>query len=226
MIRLLVVSCFVIVYGCKMQESSKSGTKNVDDVSSGIVVQSKKFYHLTDTTKLCPQYTFGSLAFLPEGLQFFCTLHEKNIRYTFTKRDTTIYKDPCFEFFLDPGADGRNYYEFQFNAFPAVWDLKLKTAKGQINAPGNMEEWDIGNNWEIKRIGSINDDSDTDKLWSIYGLIPWENFSEGAPRAGELWSYNFMRADYDANNKPSYWAAYPTGEKMIHYPELWPIIEF
>jgi len=215
----------VFFSACKLDSSAKKSRPLEQELSTASVTTTK-FYDLRDSSKLCPYATVGAYEFIPEGLQFFCSLSEKDIRYTFSKRDTTIYLDPCFEFFLDPGADGLDYYEFQFNARPAVWDLKLKTAKGRINAPSNVEEWDLGNNWEIKIMGTLNDDSDEDRLWSIYGIIPWEYISEGPPVSGDLWAYNFMRVDYNENNEPIYWAAYPTGNEMIHYPELWPTIKF
>lgn len=215
--------------GCKSKNSSAEIDGPAADsgvINRGIVAE--RFVNLYDTTEVLQAETYVSLQINSMGgFIFNAILEEDDIRYKYTTRDTCIWKDPCIEFFFDPGADGLDYYEMQFNAKSQVWDLKLRTSKGPINAPENMIEWDIGDNWGIYKLsGTVNDSSDKDQSWSIVGSIPWDKIAEGKPKKGDKWAYNFMRVDYDKNNNPSYWVAKSTGKENIHHPETWPVFTF
>lgn len=215
--------------GCKSQNSRAKVDGPAADsgvINREIVVE--RFVNLYDTTEILQAETYVSLQINSlGGFVFNAMLEEEDIRYKYTTRDTCIWKDPCIEFFFDPGADGLDYYEMQFNAKPQVWDLKLRTSKAPINTPENMIEWDIGDNWGIHKIQGIpNDSSDEDQSWSIFGSIPWDNIAEGKPKKGDKWAYNFMRVDYDQYGNPTYWVAKSTGKQNIHHPETWPVFTF
>lgn len=233
MMRCLVFVVLVIAYAscgpqphfCDTNDCS-FGSENSE---KGRNILADRFVNLYDTSKVLTDGSYAALEidFDRGGLHFIAKIAEDNIRYKYKTRDTCIWKDPCVEFFFDPGADGLDYYEMQFNAAPQVWDLKLKSSKGPINAPDNMLAWDIGSNWGIlKRAGTANDSTDVDKFWSVVGAIPWSHISEAKPKTGDVWAYNFMIVAYDENDNPTYWVAKSTGKEMIHYPELWPTIEF
>jgi hypothetical protein len=193
---------------------------------SGIVIECDRFVNLYDTTEILKKKTTVALYMDSIGITFTAFLEEEDIRYTLTNRDTTIWKDPCIEIFMDPGADGLNYYELQLNAYPQVWDLKLKSSKPPINAKENMLPWDIGTNFGIAKLDGIpNDNAKKDRSWSVVGTIDWATM-DGAPYVGDRMGYNFMRVDYDDKGKPTYWVAKSTGTQNIHEPSTWPIFTF
>jgi len=204
-------------------------SSGAENSSMGRRICADRFISLMDTTRILADETNAcfNIDFQKNALHFYAKLTEDDIRYKYDTRDTCIWKDPCIEFFFDPGADGIDYYEMQFNAAPQIWDLKIRHNIGPINAPENMITWDIGNNWGIQKfIGTANNASDTDEFWTLVGTVPWDRISEGKPKSGDVWAYNFMRVDYDGAGHPTYWVAHPTGKNMIHYPENWPKFTF
>ena len=233
MMRVNILYIVIAMMGCNSNRPHFCETNDCsigsDNSSLGRIIKADKFVDLLDTTRVLSDHTSASfeIDFSTNALHLFAWLEEDDIQYTYTTRDTCIWKDPCIEFFFDPGADGIDYYELQFNAYPQVSDLKLKGARGPINAPENMIPWDIGDNYGLhKRMGTANDASDVDQLWTLVADIPWDKICEGKPKHGDVWAYNFMRVDYDENDNPTYWVAYPTGKEMIHHPETWPTYTF
>ncbi len=195
----------------------------------GRFVSVSRFVNLHDSTQVLEQKTIVGfeIDFQKNALHLTAYLEEEDIRYRYTKRDTCIWKDPCIEFFFDPGADGLDYYEIQFNAYPQVWDLKLKGTGTRVNAPDNMIDWDIGENFGLqKRSGTPNQSNDKDAFWSIVATVDWNKISEGKPKTGDTWAYNFMRVDYDEKGVPTYWVAAPTDHTNIHVPAKWPTVTF
>ena len=166
-----------------------------------------------------------SLIFDEKGIEFIAILDEDDIQAKIEQHDTLIYLDPCIELFLDPGADGLDYYEVEMNALGYGWALKLASNDSPINASANISDWNINRAYSSKMYGTVNDNSDTYEQWVATILCPWTSFTEGAPESGDVWAYNIMRVDYDGSI-PSYWVAKPTGESMIHFPEYWPSIQF
>ncbi len=207
---------------CFLACNTHSPTEN----SSIKEVAVTEMVNLLDPSQVSKTQTTISIDFTRDGLKLYALLKESNLKSSFTKRDTTIWKDPCIEFFLDPGADGKMYYELQVNAHPQIWDLQLVSARSPVNAPQNMLDWNIGDDWKVSHQGTLNDASDVDESWTIEVLIPWDKLPEGIPQLGDTWAYNVMRVDYDSKGLPSYWVAKSTGKEMIHYPKSWPIIRF
>jgi len=212
-------------FSCKSPEEEARQAAFTGDQFTRL--EGETFLNLYDTSDTLSDETYIGFLLDSNGILFLAKMHEDDIKYNFVTRDTCIWKDPCAEFFIDPGADGKNYYELQINAKPQIWDLKLKSNQPPINAPGNMLEWDIGDNFgNAKTWGTPNDDSDIDKYWQIVGSISWEDFAEGRPKKGDRWAYNFMRVNYDKQGQPSYWVLKSTGKKNIHHPETWPVHTF
>lgn len=215
MIRISLFFLLILFVSCKDQKSIFHKKITVD-----------KFYNLLDTTKMLSDHTELTLVFNPDGIELKAFVTEDKIKAAIFQHDTTIYRDPCIEIFLDPGADGLDYYEFEINAAGYGWALNLKSNDPPINAPENMSPWQINRNYEAIVSGSLNNDSDIDSMWTAIMKADYNSFSEGKPKKGAVWAYNFMRIDYDESNNPTYWVAKPTGRKMIHYPMTWPTITF
>jgi len=216
MIRILICALFVFLHSCTLERP---------DINKRIVID--RFVNLFDTTEVLQDETKMTLIFDSTGVQFYALVAEDNMRAAFMQHDTTIYLDPCVELFLDPGADGKDYYEFEINAAGYGWALKLKTNDSPLDAPGNISNWEIPYNYEAKPLlGTINDNSDVDTKWQATMITSYKSFSEGRPQKGDVWASTFLRLDYDHNNNPTYWVAKSTGREMIHYPQTWPTISF
>lgn len=213
---LVLLVVFIVSYGCKPEAQYR--------VDRSFKVST--FYDLRNPDKVAPSETDVQISFSENGIQFTAHLSEDDIKASITRHDTTIYLDPCIELFLDPGADGKDYYEFEINALGYGWALKLASNAPPLNAPYNISSWDLNRNYKSEVYGTVNDDSDTDSHWIATMTCPWEAILEGMPSKGEAWAYNVMRIDYDQDNLPSYWVAKSTGAVNIHKPATWPIIEF
>ena len=171
--------------------------------------------------------TAVEMSFESKGIKFNGFIGDANIQNSLSERDDLLYMESCFEIFLDPYADGKNYYEIEINPIGTIFDYLLRDAIGPINADDNMVQWTIPQeNLEVSVMGTMNDSSDTDKGWSFALFVPWSLLKEGPIEVGDCIAYNFMRIDADSGSQPKYWVAKPTGNKLIHIPATWPQICF
>lgn len=175
-------------------------------------------------------------------------LEEPHIWATLTERDAIMYHDDDFEIFIDPDADGHNYFEFEMNAFNAIWDLYMLYPYFIDDRRNYIMNWNIkGIRTAVHIEGSINNPKDIDQFWSVEIAIPWDTFKDfkkgsGKPKLGEQWRLNFSRVDWpmdiidnnyvkqkDENNKnlaENNWVWSPTGVVNMHKPETWGYIQF
>ena len=159
-----------------------------------------------------------------EGIYVAGTICNADIQAQMTTRDTTLYLEHCFEVFLDPNADGLDYYELQFNPLGTIWDLRLR--QGGPTKKDNFLPWHIpAEQLAIKLAGSANDSSDLDDSWSFELFLSWSDFEEGKPTAGAEWKYNLMLADHSLE-LAGYYTYVPTMRGSIHFPEFWPCLSF
>ena len=185
------------------------------------IIICNSFYDITGSTELRPQPALITLSFLADHLLVKALIEEENLEATLIKRDTTIYKEDCLEIFLDPNADGKNYYEIQINVLGAIADIKLRSAIGNVNKSQNMIDWDIPlENLNVSYKGTINNALDKDHSWAVELRIPWTLITEGMPRSGDVWAYNVMLVDHHLENV-DHWVSAPTGKRYIHIPEKW-----
>ena len=104
-------------------------------------------------------------------------LQENHIWATLTEKNSIIYRDDDFEIFIDPDADGLNYYEFEINALGTIWELNLPKPYGEggkprlgCNIPGLKRR--------VRVAGTLNDPSDVDEGWTVEVAIPWRGLAE------------------------------------------------
>ncbi len=169
-------------------------------------------------------------------------LEETDIRGEMTERESRLYEENAFEFFLDPDGDNHNYMELEINALNTIWDLKMNKPYrdgGQLNDAWNMR----GLKTAIQLCGSLNDPKKKDKKWYVEAAFAWEDLLEMAqyrskPWNGALWKMNFLRTDWEhvvVNNDGEkrvqrknckFWAWQPVGAINMHQPEKWAYLQF
>ena len=147
-------------------------------------------------------------------------LEEPHLWGTLTRRDAIIYQDDDLEVFLDPGGEGREYFELEINALGTVFDLFLDKP---YREGGRAEvSWDPpGLLAGILLRGTLNDPSDQDVGWTVELGIPWADLvppphtpprsqealppdrttrgrspAPGPPDPGDEWRVNFSRVDW------------------------------
>ena len=178
-----------------------------------------------------------------EHLYVAAIIQEEHIWSNMLEDDLPLYKENCFELFLDPGADGKDYYEIEVNPNNAVWDLFLSYPYGVDDGKNADPEYDIkGLQTAVGIKGSLNDPSDKDDHWIVEMAIPWKGLKKFGPNWKrpenlESWAMNAMSVHYpfDINEgryikkekeKPDLATWVFMGKRNIHIPEKWGRILF
>lgn len=186
-------------------------------------------------------------------------VEEPFVEATLTERDSLIYNDNDVEIFI-AGRDA--YYEVEINALGTiyevlfVWEDALATFPGLSretsgarpwNGVGFTEhprggrvgfwEWDFpGLRSAVAIDGTLNDNSDRDRGWTVELSLPWrglELLAEGRslpPSNGDIWRMSFSRFNQYKEAPPAQdsggWTMSPHGVWDSHIPELFPHIVF
>ncbi len=175
------------------------------------------------------------------------TFEEPDVWATLTQRDTVIFYDNDFEFFIDPDGDTHAYYELEINALETIWDLML--VKPYRDGGPVIDAWDIrGLQAGVHIDGTLNDPRDRDRGWTVELAVPWEVLDEaaphrGPPQAGEQWRVNFSRVQWRLDvevgryvkqinpktgktYREDNWVWSPQGAVNMHMPERWGFVQF
>ena len=188
---------------------------------------------------------------------------EPHVTATLTQRDAPIYKDNDVELFI-AGNDG--YYEFEINSFGTIYEVlffwmdsykkkgydslpefrkdaagaKLFNGVGYKHPRGlRMGFW----NWDMPGLqsavhvdGTINNEEDKDKGWTVEIAIPWKSLkilADGDRRAlppleGDVWRMDFSRFNVKKGSAHDSggWAWSSHGVWDSHVPECFTYIEF
>ena len=172
-------------------------------------------------------------------------LIETDIWASLSKRDDIVYNDHDFEVFLDPNNDGEQYVEIEINALGTVMDLfmnKPYKKGGRFDLGWNTQ----GLKTAVKIYGTINNNTDRDKKWTVEMAIPFEALKRGGrishPTDGSTWRINFSRVQWPMEKegttykikreeegrrlRESNWVWSPTGVIDMHLPEKWGYLHF
>jgi hypothetical protein len=193
-------------------------------------------------------------------------VEEPFVTATLTERDAPIYQDNDVELFI-AGKDGYyeleinalgTIYEVFFLWEEAYW-RKGYAAMPEFaaNAPGRRPfngvafdkhprgvrlgfwEWDFpGLQVGVWIDGTLNDNRDRDRGWTVEVALPWTGMATLAqgdhrslpPRSGDAWRMDFSRFNQYKEAAPandsSGWAWSPHGVWDSHVPEVFPYIHF
>ena len=190
-------------------------------------------------------------------------VEEPFVHAKFTNHNDFIYQDNDVECFI-AGPDA--YYEFEINAyntryevffawndtfvkggmakFPEFQDAKLVPFNGVgfTNHPrgGRVGNFDFalpGLNSAVHIDGTVNDDTDRDRGWTVELAFPWQSLkwlaTDGRalpPREGDLWRMDFSRFNTYKEAPPAKdsggWFWTPHGIWDSHIPECFASVVF
>ena len=190
-------------------------------------------------------------------------IEEPQVTATLTERDAPIYKDNDVELFI-AGPDG--YYEFEINSFGTIYEVLFfwldayekkgyhhrpefnRSAEGAklFNGVGYRHprgrrigfwKWDMpGLRSAVHIDGTINNNKDKDRGWTVEIAIPWASLkilAEGDGRAlppaeGDTWRMDFSRFNVKKGTPDDAggWAWSPHGVWDSHVPECFTYITF
>lgn len=172
-------------------------------------------------------------------LYVYAEFQEQDIWASIKQQDYSIFHDNALEIFINPDGSTFNYFEFQINAYEAVWDLFF--SKPYRSGGYGLSSWDFKGLLKAVHIaGTLNNPSDRDSSWSIELAIPFASLDSrnNSIKAGTIWRMNFSRVQWQlesgngvyARKKDNatgrffperYYVWSPQGIVNLHYPERW-----
>ncbi|MGE0787510.1 MAG: carbohydrate-binding family 9-like protein [Sandaracinaceae bacterium] len=136
--------------------------------------------------------------------------------------DPHLWEQDAVEIMIDPGDDGRNYFEFQASPTGEVFDTRYDTRR-QPQPFGHLD-WDSHARVAVKAEGTVNDEA-TDHGYHVEVAIPWSAFDTGEPpaarpAANQAWRMNFYVMDARPNGQAQRSAGWsPTLTNDFHVPD-------
>jgi len=231
-------------YNCHFTNNPPHIDGELNELSWQRVLWSDEFVDiLGEQAKKPYQHTKMKMMWDDDYLYIAAFLEENHIWAKLKDKDAIIYYDNDFEVFFDPDGDGKNYYEFEINAFGTILDLFM--AKPYKKGGKADLRWDFeGLKSAVQVYGSINNSEDEDTFWTIELAIPWSDFDNmKTPQINDEWRINFSRVEWtteivdgkyvkknDKNtSKPlaeDNWVWSPQGVVNMHIPEKWGKVKF
>lgn len=190
-------------------------------------------------------------------------VEEPKLRATYTNQNDPIYYDNDVEVFI-AGPDA--YYEFEINGYNTcyevffIWEEAYERA-GFVRRPEFARErlrpfngvgftthprgrrwghfgWTFpGKRTAVHLDGTVNDDRDTDRGWTVELAFPWEGMRPLAtdgralpPREGDVWRMDFSRFNIERAPAPAQdsggWVWTRHGVWDSHIPECFVQVQF
>jgi len=150
--------------------------------------------------------------------------HDQHISATLTERDDPVSRDDCVEVFVAPDTSKpTSYFNFEFNALGTILD---RSPRDNRSKDWNAEEVAIA----LSIDGTMNDESDQDRLWVAEIAIPFSSFADYAPRLppqdGDVWRLNLYRTGGAVNLQFITWSDTQTSSPSFHKPLRFGIVHF
>ena len=207
--------------------------------------------------------TFATVMWDDENLYIGYRVQEPHLKAKYTEQNDPIYYDNDVEFFI-AGAD--SYYELELNGYNTAYEVFFiwKDAydkAGFSKAPefpksewvpfngvgftnhirsgrlGNFKWTFPGKKTAVHLDGTVNDDRDKDRGWTVEVALPWKGMkwlaTDGRalpPKEGDLWRMDFSRfntykAPASAHDSGG-WVWTRHGVWDSHIPECFAYIQF
>ena len=148
---------------------------------------------------------------------------DKHISAVHTERDAPVSQDDCVEVFIMPDTSHvRYYYNFEVNVLGTLLDrFQLAEPTGSFTADLSAA---------VRIDGTLNDNTDTDRLFVTEMAIPFTAFIDTAPHLppepGDTWRLNLYRIGGEVNAQYSMWSDTGTEKPKYHVPERFGIVHF
>jgi len=207
--------------------------------------------------------TYAQIVWDDTHLYLGIRVEEPFVHAKFTEVNSPIYEDNDIEVFI-AGADA--YYEFELNAFNTpyevffIWEKSWETAEfskkpefardllrpfngvGFTTHPrgprlGHFQWHFPGKRTAVFVDGTVNDDKDRDRGWTVELAFPWAGMKALAtdgralpPKNGDVWRIDFSRFNTYKEAAPAQdsggWALNAHGAWDSHIPECFPYVLF
>jgi hypothetical protein len=166
------------------------------------------------------------------NLYLFYAFEDTALEARETRYDAAPYLDDCAEFFCLPVPDSLYmHFGFEVNITKVKYDYIVLWQfynNRSIFIPDYNPEYEVGVTYD----GTINDDTDTDKGWTMEYVIPLSVFRGFSTRglAGKKWAFQAVRQDRNLVNDRfrSTSTLFPTYDIRldVHPPNRFGLMEF
>lgn len=149
---------------------------------------------------------------------------DRHISAVLTERDSAVSNEDCVEVFVAPDVKKvGSYFNFEVNALGTLLDR----SQHEEHEPGwNAEGIQIA----IAVDGTLNDETDEDRSWTVEIAIPFAVFEGVAanvpPKHGDEWRLNLYRCGGEVNAQYSVWSDTETPHPDYHVPERFGFVQF
>lgn len=143
-----------------------------------------------------------------EGLALAWTVEDSSVETPGNRGvDAHLWEGDCVEVMLDPGGDGRDYYEMQVDPSGNVFDTKYRTPRAP--RPFGITEWDSS-----ARHGGAR----TANGYTVEMVIPWASIGVENPGPSTVLRGNFYLMDRTGDRQRfAGWSAPMIGD--FHVPD-------
>jgi hypothetical protein len=155
------------------------------------------YFYRSDGKPMNKQKTKFKMMWDNANMYLFYTAQDSSLTFRETQPDARPYLDDCAEFFILPVPDSLNmHFGFEVNITKAVYDYIMFwqfANKGNVFIKQyNADNYKIA----ITTDGTINNDKDVDKGWTMELAIPFSSLGGfQRPRAGTKWAFQAVRQD-------------------------------
>lgn len=180
------------------------------------------------------QKTLFRMLWDDENLYLFFTCEDKFITARETNRDGQPYLDDCAEIFLIPVPDSLDMHlGFEVNLYKASNDF-IYLNNFYHGENGMVKSFNPDFNMEISINGTVNNNSDIDKGWTMEMAIPlriFEGLDNFYPvKEGSKWAFLAARQDRNdaEGNRRSTSSIFPVYDigKSLHQPNRFGLLQF
>ena len=155
------------------------------------------YFYRSDNKPMDKQKTKFRMMWDNANMYLFYTAQDTSLTFRETQPDARPYLDDCAEFFVLPAPDSLNMHlGFEINIAKAAYEYIMFwqfANKGNVFVKQyNPDGYKVA----VTTDGTINDDKDKDKGWTMEIAIPFSSLGGfQRPRAGVKWAFQAVRQD-------------------------------
>jgi hypothetical protein len=154
---------------------------------------------------------------------------DADIQATFKERDSKFWEEEVAEFFITP-KDLSKYFELQWNPLGGMFDAIIRNELHENGVSKKMAgDWSYtakGMKSAVKVKGTVANSGDQDEYWRVEVVVPFSDFEQATPKAGDVWRANFYRYNRQKDLPLELLSWSPPMLPGFHQPSRFGFLEF
>jgi hypothetical protein len=156
----------------------------LNDRAWSIAPSTERFVATMDGSLQDPEAT-ARIAWDDEHLFIAFDVADDFLKSDLSGDDPHLWEQDCVEVMLDPGGDGRDYFEIQLSPSEEIFDTRFDTRR--LPQPFGRVSWASEMDGATEVHGTLNDEA-SDEGYTAELRIPWRAFSPNErPNDGDEW---------------------------------------